>query len=259
MYDRAMDLLPCEDVPTTYPHCVRLTGVKVRNRGEVKKLGAAGLPLRTGDAVLIDVEGELTYGIVYIEPYSTPFLPPMRAMKSVLRLPDPEERALIDRLEQLSQEASAYCRAKAVERGLHLKLVEVYGAMSRRQLTFVYTADERIDFRELVRDLARRFGGRIEMRQVGVREEAKRLGGIDTCGLVLCCASFLTDVKPITAKQAKKLEIPIDDPRLLGVCGRLKCCLLFEMMDAQGRIAPQAQHLITPTKPNSSSPSTRES
>ena len=259
MYDRAMDLAQCEDLPTTYPHCVRLTGVKVRNRGEVKKLGAAGLPLRTGDAVLIDVEGELTYGIVYIEPYSTPFLPPMRAMKSVLRLPDPEERALIDRLEQLSQEASAYCRAKAVERGLHLKLVEVYGAMSRRQLTFVYTADERIDFRELVRDLARRFGGRIEMRQVGVREEAKRLGGIDTCGLVLCCASFLTDVKPITAKQAKKLEIPIDDPRLLGVCGRLKCCLLFEMMDAQGRIAPQAQHLITPTKPNSSSPSTRES
>ncbi len=259
MYDRTMDLLPCEDLLTAYPHCVRLTGVKVRNRGEVKKLGAAGLPLRTGDAVLIDVEGELTYGIVYIEPYSTPFLPPMRAMKSVLRLPDPEEKALIDRLEQLSQEASAYCRAKAVERGLHLKLVEVYGAMSCRQLTFVYTADERIDFRELVRDLARRFGGRIEMRQVGVREEAKRLGGIDTCGLVLCCASFLTDVKPITAKQAKKLEIPIDDPRLLGVCGRLKCCLLFEMMDAQGRIAPQAQHLITPTKPTSSSPSTRES
>ncbi|MDR4465610.1 MAG: hypothetical protein MRJ66_15200 [Nitrospira sp.] len=259
MYDWTMDLLPCEDVPTAYPHCVRLTGVKVRNRGEVKKLGAAGLPLRTGDAVLIDFEGELTYGIVYTEPYSTPFLPPMRAMKSVLRLPDAEERALIDRLEQLSQEASTYCRTKAVERGLHLKLVEVYGAMSRRQLTFVYTADERIDFRELVRDLARRFGGRIEMRQVGVREEAKRLGGIDTCGLVLCCASFLTDVKPITAKQAKKFEIPIDDPRLLGVCGRLKCCLLFEMMDAQGRITPQAQHLITPTKPNSSSPSTQES
>lgn len=254
-----MDVVPQEDLTTTYPHCVRLTGVKIRNRGEVKKLGAAGLPLRTGDPVLIEVEGELTYGIVYTEPYSTPFLPPMRAMKSVLRLPDPEERALIDRLEQLSQEASGYCRAKAVERGLHLKLVEVYGAISRRQLTVVYTADERIDFRELVRDLARRFGGRIEMRQVGVREEARRLGGIDTCGLVLCCASFLTDVKPITAKQARKLDLPIDDPRLLGVCGRLKCCLLFEMMDAQGRIAPQTQHLITPTKPTSSSPPTRES
>lgn len=254
-----MDVASREALPATYPECVRLTGVKVRNRGEVKKLGAAGLPLRTGDPVLIEIEDELTYGIIYTEPYSTPFLPPMRAMKSILRLPDQEERALIDRLEQLSHEAAAYCRAKAVELGLRLKLVEVYGAMSRRQLTFVYTAEERIDFRELVRDLARRFGGRIEMRQVGVREEARRLGGIDTCGLVLCCASFLTDMKPITAKQAKKLELPIDDPRLLGVCGRLKCCLLFEMMDAQGRIVPQAQDLITPTKPNSSSSSTRES
>jgi cell fate regulator YaaT (PSP1 superfamily) len=253
-----MDILPHEDLPTVYPHRVRLTGVKVRNRGEVKKLDAGGLPLRTGDPVLIEVDDELTYGIVYTEPYTTPFLPPMRAMKAILRLPDQEEKALIDRLEQLSQEASAYCRAKAVELGLYLKLVEVYGAMSRRQLTFVYTADERIDFRELVRHLARRFGGRIEMRQVGVREEARRLGGIDTCGLVLCCASFLTDVKPITTKQAKKLEFPIDDPRLLGVCGRLKCCLLFEMMDAQGRIAPQAQPLITPTKPPSSL-STQES
>ncbi len=247
-----MDALRLEDRPPVYPSCVRLTGVKIRNRGEVKKLDAGALPVRSGDPVLIEVDDELTYGIVYTEPYSTPFLPPMRAMKSILRLPDQEERALIDRLEQLSQEAAAYCRAKAVELGLRLKLVEVYGAMSSRQLTFVYTADERIDFRELVRILARRFGGRIEMRQVGVREESKRLGGIDTCGLVLCCATFLTDVKSITTKQAKKLELPIDDPRLLGVCGRLKCCLLFEMMDAQGKIAPQAQPLITPTKPSSS-------
>ena len=238
-----------------YPESVRLVGVKVRNQGEVKKLDSAGVPLCSGDPVLIEVDGEVTYGIVYIEPYLTPFVPPMRAMKSILRKPDTEETALIGRLEQLSREAAAYCRTKAMELGIHLKLVEVYGAMDRRQLTFVYTADDRIDFRELVRDLARRFGGRIEMRQVGVREEARRLGGIDTCGLVLCCASFLTDVKPISAKQARKLDLPIDDPRLLGVCGRLKCCLMFEMMDTQGMITSQAQQLITPTKPNSPSSS----
>jgi cell fate regulator YaaT (PSP1 superfamily) len=237
----------------TYPTSVRLVGVKIRNQGEVKKLGASGVPLRSGDPVLLEVEGEVTYGVVYTEPYSTPFIPPMRAMKSILRKPDSEETALIGRLETLSREAAAYCRAKAAELHISLKLVEVYGAIYRRQLTFVYTAEDRIDFRELVRELARRFGGRIEMRQVGVREEARRLGGIDTCGLVLCCASFLTDVKPITAKQAKKLELPIDDPRLLGVCGRLKCCLLFEMMDAQGMIPPQTQHLITPTRTDSSS------
>jgi len=245
-----------EEFSHAYPESVRLVGVKVRNRGEVKKLDSVGVPLRTGDPVLIEVEGEVTYGIVYLEPYSTPFIPPMRAMKSILRKPNTEETALIARLERLSLEAATYCRTKAMELGIQLKLVEVYGAMDHRQLTFVYTADDRIDFRELVRDLARRFGGRIEMRQVGVREEARRIGGIDSCGLVLCCASFLTDVKPISAKQAKKLDLPTDDPRLLGVCGRLKCCLMFEMMDAQGTMAPQAQQLITPTRsrpPSSSS------
>lgn len=244
-----------EEFSHGYPESVRLVGVKVRNQGEVKKLDSAGVSLCSGDPVLIEVDGEVTYGIVYIEPYLTPFIPPMRAMKSILRKPDTEETALIGRLERLSREATAYCRTKAMELGIHLKLVEVYGAMDRRQLTFVYTADDRIDFRELVRDLARRFGGRIEMRQVGVREEARRLGGIDTCGLVLCCASFLTDVKPISAKQARKLDLPIDDPRLLGVCGRLKCCLMFEVMDAQEMITSQAQQLITPTKPNSPSSS----
>jgi cell fate regulator YaaT (PSP1 superfamily) len=245
-----------DDFSHASPKWVRLVGVKVRDRGEIKKLDSAGVPLRNGDPVLIEVEGEVTYGIVYTEPYPTPFLPPMRVMKSILRKPTGEETALIGRLERLSQEAATYCRTKAMELGIHLKLVEVYGAMDRRQLTFVYTADDRIDFRELVRALAGRFGGRIEMRQVGVREEARRIGGIDTCGLVLCCASFLTDVKPISAKQARKLELPIDDPRLLGVCGRLKCCLMFEMMDAQGMIASHAQQLITPTGPNSPSSST---
>ena len=244
----------CDDeLLHTYPTTVRMVGVKIRNRGEVKKLDAVSTPLRNGDPVLLEVDGEVTYGIVYTEPYTTPFLPPMRAMKSILRKPDAEETALIHRLEQLSQEAASYCRTKAAELNISLKLVEVYGAMHRRQLTFVYTAEDRIDFRELVRDLARRFGGRIEMRQVGVREEARRLGGIDTCGLVLCCASFLTDMKPISAKQAKKLNLAIDDPRLLGVCGRLKCCLMFEMMDAEGKIAPQAHQLITPTRPDTPS------
>ncbi len=254
-----MELATHEEFSHTHPTCIRVAGVKIRNQGEVKKLGAAGLPLCSGDPVLIEVEGEVTFGIVYTEPYSTPFIPPMRAMKSILRKPDAEETALIARLQALSQEATVYCRAKAAELNISLKLVEVYGTIQRRQLTFVYTAEDRIDFRELVRDLARRFGGRIEMRQVGIREEARRLGGIDTCGLVLCCASFLTDVKPITAKQAKKLDLPIDDPRLLGVCGRLKCCLLFEIMDAEGKIPSDTQHLITPTRSDSSSTPTQSS
>jgi cell fate regulator YaaT (PSP1 superfamily) len=230
-----------------YPVSVRLVDVKIRDCGEVKKLNAGQASLRHGDRVLLEADGEVTYGVVYREPYPAPFVPPMRVMKSILRKANQDELSLITRLERLSREASAYCRVKAAGFQLQLKLVEVYGAMQSRQLTFVYTADERIDFRELVRDLARRFGGRIEMRQVGVREEARRLGGIDTCGLVLCCASFLTEVKPVTVKQARHLGLQVEDPRLLGVCGRLKCCLMFEMMEAQAG-PNQGQGLITPAK-----------
>lgn len=243
-----MESLVAEELSKPYPASVRLVGVKIRDCGEVKKLDAAGAALRFGDRVLLEADGEMTYGVVYAEPYPTPFVPPMRVMKSILRKANQEEMSLIARLERLSQEATAYCRMKAAELKLKMKLVEVYGAMQRRQLTFVYTADERIDFRDLVRDLARRFGGRIEMRQVGAREEARRLGGIDTCGLVLCCASFLTEVKPVTVKQARNLGLPVEDPRLLGVCGRLKCCLMFEMMEAQGAASHQGQGLITPAK-----------
>jgi len=251
----AMEPVIAEESTQPYPSSVRLIEVKIRDCGEVKKLGAAGYSLRRGDRVLLEVDDEVTYGVVYTAPYSTPFIPPMRMMKSILRKADPDDLALIGRLERLSQEAAAYCRIKAAEYKLKLKLVEVYGAMQSRQLTFVYTADERIDFRHLVLDLARRFGGRIEMRQIGVRDEARRLGGIDTCGLVLCCASFLTDIKPVTVKQARNLGLPVEDPRLLGVCGRLKCCLMFEMMEPQGT-ASQAQQLITPTRPTLPAPPT---
>jgi len=243
---RPVESLIADEFSESYPATVRLVGIKIRDCGEVKKLNAEGASLRCGDRVLVDAEGEVTYGVVYTEPYPTPFVPPMRVMKSVLRKASHEELALISRLERLSQEASVYCRAKAADLDLRLKLVEVYGAMQRRQLIFVYTADERIDFRDLVRDLARRFGGRIEMRQVGAREEAQRVGGIDTCGLVLCCTSFLTDAKPVTVKQARHLGLQVEDPRLLGVCGRLKCCLMFEMMESQQ--TQSSQKLITPSK-----------
>lgn len=239
----------------SYPASVRLVEVKIRDCGEVKKLDAGSLCLHCGDRVLLEADGEVTYGVVYAEPTVMPFIPPMRVMKKVIRKANQEDAALIERLERLCREAKAYCRMKAAQLNLKLKLVEVYGALQRRQLTFVYTADERVDFRELVRDLARRYGGRIEMRQVGVREEARRLGGIDTCGLVLCCASFLTEVKPVTVKQARQLGLPVEDPRLLGVCGRLKCCLMFEMMDALGTVPKPDTPLIHPQKATPQSPS----
>lgn len=234
VYHPAMvDKLLAQELATPYPSVVRIVGIKIRDRGEVKKFDAGEASLAFGDRVLVDVAGELTYGVVYGIPQVTPFIPPMRVMQTIVRIATPEDVVTIDRYERLASEGMRACRDQAAALGLRMKLVEVFCSFHRRQMTFVYTADDRIDFRELVRLLARRFGGRIEMRQVGVRDEASRLGGIDTCGLVLCCAAFLTEVKPVTVKQARILGLPVDDPKLLGVCGRLKCCLLFEAMESQ--------------------------
>ncbi len=250
VYHPAMvDKLLAQELATPYPAVVRIVGVKIRDRGEVKKFDAGEAALVFGDRVLVDVAGELTYGVVYGAPQPTPFIPPMRVMQPLVRKATTEDVVTIDRYERLASEGMRACREQAAALGLKMKLVEVFCSFHRRQMTFVYTADDRIDFRELVRLLARRFGGRIEMRQVGVRDEASRLGGIDTCGLVLCCAAFLTEVKPVTVKQARILGLPVDDPKLLGVCGRLKCCLLFEAMDNQPVPASsKASTLINPSR-----------
>jgi cell fate regulator YaaT (PSP1 superfamily) len=251
-----MDHLVAQELAQSYPSTVRVAGVKIRDRGELKKFDAGNHLLAIGDRVLFNLAGELTYGVVYAIPQALPFAPPMRVIQPILRKATQEDAAAIQRYERLSAEGIKICREEAAALGLTMKLVEVVCAFHRRHMTFVYTADDRIDFRELVRRLARRFGGRIEMRQVTARDEASRLGGIDTCGLVLCCASFLTDITPVTIKQARKLGLPADDPKLLGVCGRLKCCLLFEAMDNQSGTgsASRSSTLITPApiQPSSS-------
>lgn len=246
-----VDTLLAHELAQPYPSAVRIVGVKIRDRGEVKKFDAGEAALAVGDRVLLDVGGELSYGVVYGVPQLMPFIPPMRVMQPIVRKAIGEDDAAIDRYERLASEGMKACREQAAALGLKMKLVEVFCSFHRRQMTFVYTAEDRIDFRELVRRLARRFGGRIEMRQVGARDEASRLGGIDTCGLVLCCASFLTEVKPVTVKQARVLGLPVDDPKLLGVCGRLKCCLLFEAMDSQ--TSSKSSALITPARPRQAS------
>lgn len=247
MYDgltMAADLI-AHELATPFPASVRLAAVKIRDRGEIKKMDAGTLALQAGDPVIVEFEGEFTFATVYTAPYSTPFSPPMRMMKPILRLPTAEEAAIIKRHEQLSREGMAICREQAESLGLRMKMVEVFAALDRRQITFVYTAEDRVDFRELVRILARRFHCRIEMRQIGVREEARRLGGVDTCGLTLCCTAFLTEFLPVSVKQARKLGVPVDDPKMLGLCGRLKCCLMFEAMG--GALPTPSSSLITPT------------
>lgn len=213
-----------------YPERVAVVGVKVRGLGEPKTTRTDDSSLKIGDYVILELDNDETFGVVASTPYVLPFTPPMRMMKSVLRKATEEDRQCISRHETLVREGRAFCLERASALGLQMKLVEVYGALRRRLLTFTYTADERVDFRQLVKDLARRFGCRIEMRHISTRDEASRLSGVDTCGLILCCATFLTDFKPVLPKSRKGDLANVDTHRL-GVCGRIKCCLLFEEAD----------------------------
>ena len=220
-----------EETEETYPEQVIVVGVKVRDLGEVKKTRTEDASIKVGDWVLLDLETDHTYGKVYLPPQQLPFTPPMRAMRSIVRKANEEDERTILRHQRVAQEGYDYCLELIGTLGLDMKLVEVFGSFLRRSLTFTYTADERIDFRQLVKDLARQFGCRIEMRQISTREEAGRISGVDTCGLVLCCSSFLTDFKPVYPRGRGDGPINNMDSHRIGVCGRLKCCLLYEEDD----------------------------
>lgn len=215
----------------TYPDQIIVVGVKVRDLGEVKKTRTDDPSVKVGDWVLLDLDGDHTFGKVYLPPQQLPFSPPMRAMRTIIRKANEEDERGVARQQRLAQEGHDYCLELIDTLGLKMKLVEVFGSFLRRSLTFTYTADDRIDFRQLVKDLARRFGCRIEMRQISSREEAGRLSGVDTCGLVLCCSSFLTDFKPVYPRGRGDGPMNNIDSHRIGVCGRLKCCLLYEEED----------------------------
>ena len=239
--------VPGIDEEETFPEWVTVVGLKIRDQGEVKVAQTTDLSLKTGDHVLLDLENDTTYGTVFTPPHPQPFLPPMRVMRSILRKATPEDEAAIARQQELSSSGIVFCRERAQALGLQMKLVEVYGSLRRRALTFSYTAESRVDFRQLVKDLAREFNCWIEMRQISSRDEARRLSGVDTCGLVLCCARFLTDFKPVNLKLSRREAAWSNDAHRIGVCGRLKCCLMFENEDWPTSKAPD-QPLIQPTR-----------
>lgn len=234
----------------TFPSTVRVVGIKVRDLGEVKKMACGDTPLEMGDYVMVNLDDELTYGVVYTEPQSMPFIPQMRVMSAILRKASEDDCVRIQKQKELGQAAATYCRERAAALGLRMKLVEVVCSLTRREILVMYTADERVDFRQLVKDLGRRFGARVEMRHIGARDEAQRLSGVDTCGLILCCAAFLTEFRPVSVKKAKSQGVPLEESRLTGVCGRLKCCLIFEEQESSGNRNHPASKLIQPTRPS---------
>jgi cell fate regulator YaaT (PSP1 superfamily) len=189
--------------------------------------------LRVGDFVVVETGGGPAVGEVRRPKRPLPEFKRDRLYRRVLRRANDTEIA--DWKDRRAREGAGVetCQRLARRRGLRIKIVDLEIDPSRRRVTVSFNAEERVDFRELVRDLAREFHARIEMRQIGARDTTKLMDGIGPCGRQLCCSSYLRKFEPISVKMAKAQDMPLTDSRLLGNCGRLKCCLLYEFSTYQ--------------------------
>lgn len=195
-------------------------------------------PLVPGDSVVVCDGEHLSVGAIVAEPSAVGERRAAAltedAPARVVRRTTAEDSTRRLQQQYTEHEAYSFCQRRIRERGLEMKLTKVEHAFDGSKLLFYYTAEHRVDFRELVRDLASAFHMRIEMRQIGVRDEAKLLGGYGPCGRPLCCTTWLTAFEPVSIKMAKQQGLSLNPSRLAGVCGRLKCCLRYELPNGKG-------------------------
>ncbi|MDI6809616.1 MAG: regulatory iron-sulfur-containing complex subunit RicT [Candidatus Eisenbacteria bacterium] len=205
--------------------------VEVMFKGERKEffLNQHGIPIRIGDYCIVQAERGEDMGTViqrgeYIQKRGF-----TGGLKRVLRNATEDEVKRLKENRERERDALRFCQERSIERALNMKLVDSEYQFDRNRITFYFTADKRVDFRELVKDLASKFKTRIEMRQIGVRDEAKRLGGYGTCGLAYCCTTYLKEFEPVTLKMAKDQQLSLSPSKISGACGRLMCCLMYEV------------------------------
>lgn len=209
-----------------------VVGVKIGNHAKTFYLDSTGFELLKDDECVVESEdGESHARVVQGTGPSRKFAT-VGDMRKVLRRTSDEDQARVAERDRIRKDALDYCREKAASLGLEMKVVEADPSFDGRKLTCFFTAGERVDFREMVRDLAHRFRRRIEMRQIGARDEARMLGGYGICGRPLCCTTFLTEFAPISVKMAKRQGLSLNPSKISGLCGRLMCCLRYEDYDA---------------------------
>jgi cell fate regulator YaaT (PSP1 superfamily) len=207
---------------------IELIKVRLRDKGKVKDLNSNQLSLKTGNRVIVQTGDGLSLGTVVSNPQRVDEQYVKGQLKKVLRraTSQDEERCLRNR--ELEKRAFEICLKKIKQLKLPMKLVDVEYLFEGQKAIFYFTAEGRVDFRQLVKELANECRIRIEMRQIGVRDEAKMIGGFGICGRELCCASFLNEFDPISIRMAKDQDLPLAPGKVSGVCGRLMCCLIYE-------------------------------
>ena len=213
-------------------------GVVFRHQGKVYYFDPKGLDIKRGEAVIVDTAQGTEYATVILPTQEMDDAKITGELKPIRRIANEDDRDQIKLNIRNEATAMKTCRQKIANHGLEMKLIRAEYAFDRTKLTFFFTADGRVDFRELVKDLASEFRTRIELRQVGVRDETRLLGGIGVCGRPLCCASWLPDFVPVSIKMAKEQNLSLNSAKISGVCGRLMCCLkneaeTYEYLNAQ--------------------------
>ncbi|WP_297987260.1 stage 0 sporulation family protein [Anoxybacillus sp.] len=205
-----------------------VVGVRFKKAGKIYYFDPGDLPISNGDYVIVETVRGIEFGKVVVAKKQVDEKDIVLPLKKVIRMADQKDKLVVEENKQAAEEAYDICLKKVEEHGLEMKLVDVEYTFDRNKIIFYFTADGRVDFRELVKDLAAIFRTRIELRQIGVRDEAKMLGGIGPCGRMLCCSTFLGDFDPVSIKMAKDQNLSLNPTKISGLCGRLMCCLKYE-------------------------------
>ena len=207
---------------------VTIVGVRFKKAGKIYYFLPGEETLTIDDGVIVETARGVEYGTVVIGPKEVAKDSLVMPVKEVMRKATPKDLQQLEKNEEREEKAFAICLEKIAKRKLPMKLINVEYTFDMNKIVFFFTADGRIDFRELVKDLATVFRTRIELRQVGVRDEAKVLNGIGACGRPLCCSNFLGDFSPVSIRMAKDQNLSLNPTKISGVCGRLICCLNYE-------------------------------
>lgn len=206
----------------------KVIGVRFRTAGKIYFFSPGKLEIKTGDKVIVETARGVEFGSVVTGPKEVEDDKITQPLKSVIRLATEDDKKKEEKNKEKEKEAFKICLDKIHKHGLEMKLIDAEYTFDNNKVLFYFTADGRIDFRELVKDLASVFKTRIELRQIGVRDETKIMGGIGICGRSLCCHTFLSEFAPVSIKMAKEQNLSLNPTKISGVCGRLMCCLKNE-------------------------------
>ena len=206
----------------------KVIGIRFRKAGKVYYFSPGENEIKTGDHVIVETARGVEYGYVVLGTHEVDDKKVIQPLKCVIRMATPADEETERRNKEKEKEAFKVCVEKIKKHNLSMKLIDTEYTFDNNKILFYFTADGRIDFRELVKDLAAVFRTRIELRQIGVRDETKIRGGLGICGRPLCCASYLSEFIPVSIKMAKEQNLSLNPTKISGVCGRLMCCLKYE-------------------------------